>query len=438
MASLSKESHSVKMLVFDGSGRLSDLWRTTWPERANSHFDPVLADARLHQHCCFAPRPEHVDMMRGVLSCGELLLLPVFKSSGSTERLCLQILTGDKLLSLAMLQRDSYEAARRKYRWPRLFLTNTSILLALASTVVALLAENEGGCENENEGDAAPSGLMYYFSIFLPAVMLVVDQVESYLGTGLAVNAVERGAGLVESQMYRYKLGAADFADAVMMAHSKTGGDIGTDKQLLLTDRLHTIDLNVASSGAIFSLAKTGAKPKAAAAAASWSANADAVDMLDGDQYLKFRINPQLEHHTRQATACMMYSLIGRVALFVASAAGTVIATLGYSGWITVTVSFATGVSRWLATTRVEEKRNAASTRRSNVIAVQSFSSKGQVRRGARTRSASAPRGSSPSRSPRSRRGCRCRLASFSPPACRRPASSQRRPPARRAAHLAA
>ena len=37
---------------------------------------------------------------------------------------------------------------------------------------------------------------VYYASIILPAVMLVVDQIEAYLGTSKALNACERAAGL--------------------------------------------------------------------------------------------------------------------------------------------------------------------------------------------------------------------------------------------------
>ena len=55
----------------------------------------------------------------------------------------------------------------------------------------------------------------------------------------------------------------------------------------------------------------------------------------------------------------MWFSLLGRVALFLASAVGTTLATLGFSQYVAVTVAFSTAVSRWLSATRVEERRAA-------------------------------------------------------------------------------
>ena len=55
---------------------------------------------------------------------------------------------------------------------------------------------------------------------------------------------------------------------------------------------------------------------------------------------------------------CLAYSLMGRLSLFLASAFGTVLATIGTNTkYVAVSVAVSTAVSRWLLTTMVEEKR---------------------------------------------------------------------------------
>ena len=54
----------------------------------------------------------------------------------------------------------------------------------------------------------------------------------------------------------------------------------------------------------------------------------------------------------------LAYSLMGRLSLFLSSAFGTVLATIGTNTkYVAVSVAVSTAVSRWLLTTMVEEKR---------------------------------------------------------------------------------
>lgn len=57
----------------------------------------------------------------------------------------------------------------------------------------------------------------------------------------------------------------------------------------------------------------------------------------------------------------MPRALLGRILLFVASAGGSILATLGFSDWVVVCVAASTGISRVLANTRVEDMRKAHS-----------------------------------------------------------------------------
>jgi hypothetical protein len=113
--------------------------------------------------------------------------------SSALQRLCENLLTGDKIIRLANSQYAAYKAAQRNYAWPRLVMTNTSIILGFISTVVAVLlpdsssAAADAQCPEQNATAGPDQGIelggtfyevLYYASIILPALMLVVDQVE--------------------------------------------------------------------------------------------------------------------------------------------------------------------------------------------------------------------------------------------------------------------
>ena len=381
MAELSTDKHSVRLIVLHGSGRLADLWAEVWPTRGEETFDPTVASLRLQKAACFPPTVGHVECMRQVLNNGEVIMHPITNQSSTLERLCIGLMLGDKLLQLAKAQQAAYTAARHRYNMPRLILRNASIGLGLVSTIVAISVPDGGSYGIAEDGTIGEGGegvsmdnvasqplwvrAVYYASIILPAVMLVVDQIEAYLGTSKALNACERAAGLVESQTFRYKTKAGIYSDknlAEMAGHQAT--DFATARQLLLAKKLNAIQLEVAASDAQVDI-KAGTETMSGAMmehvllmkhAAKGTA---AADELDGDEYLKLRVEPMVIASTRASCMLLFWSLVGRIFLFVASAVGSVFATIGWSRYVAISVAFSTSVSRWLAATRVEERRTA-------------------------------------------------------------------------------
>ena len=60
-------SRHIEMLCLEGSGRVSDVWKHVWPERALSEFDPVKAHERITQAFCRTATHEDVTRFRRVL-----------------------------------------------------------------------------------------------------------------------------------------------------------------------------------------------------------------------------------------------------------------------------------------------------------------------------------------------------------------------------------
>ena len=193
MRAVSTAEHSVQLICLEGSGRVADMWAEAWPRRGQERFELRTARIRLQRAACKPPQVEHIDCMRQVLSEGELTLHPMSNESSALQRLCENLLTGDKIVRLANSQYAAYKAAQRHYSWPRLVMTNTSIILGFLSTLVAVLLpdSNSTATDTQSPDQNATAGpdqsieiggtfyqVLYFASIILPALMLVVDQVE--------------------------------------------------------------------------------------------------------------------------------------------------------------------------------------------------------------------------------------------------------------------
>ena len=378
--------HGVRLIVLDGSGRLSDLWGTIWHERNSSTFDPVLQQQRLSRSFCYQASEAEVSLLHLVLNKGELIIHPVANSAAALERLCMQQLLGDPLLVIADGQRMGYERASARYEWPRMLLTNTSICLALVSTVLAVLVD---------EDDRSSAG--FFLCIVLPALLMIVDQVDVYLGTSVAAHAVERARGILEQQTFMYRTRIAGYSDAVLARQLKEAAingateliDVETRRQQLFTLRLSEIDEAASAAGALVdvvhmatpggSSATTRVVPSdaaphtdnaplrpgsrgAAAAARSAVVEPDAApDVMDGDEYIRLRVDLHAKRSAREAKRLLFLSLLARLGLFVVAAVSTAIATIGYTKYVSVTVAVTTAITRWLNATRVEARRSAHS-----------------------------------------------------------------------------
>ena len=378
--------HGLRLIVLDGSGRLSDLWGTIWHERNSSTFDPVLQQQRLSRSFCYQASEAEVSLLHLVLNKGELIIHPVANSAAALERLCMQQLLGDPLLVIADGQRMGYDRAAARYEWPRMLLTNTSICLALVSTVLAVLVA---------EDDRSSAG--FFLCIVLPALLMIVDQVDVYLGTSVAAHAVERARGILEQQTFMYRTRIAGYSDAVLARQLKEAAingateliDVETRRQQLFTLRLSEIDEAASAAGALVdvvhmatpggSSATTRVVPSdaaphtdnaplrpgsrgAAAAARSAVVEPDAApDVMDGDEYIRLRVDLHAKRSAREAKRLLFLSLLARLGLFVVAAVSTAIATIGYTKYVSVTVAVTTAITRWLNATRVEARRSAHS-----------------------------------------------------------------------------
>eukprot|EP01063_Lacrimia_lanifica_P028244 TRINITY_DN4091_c0_g5_i1.p1 TRINITY_DN4091_c0_g5~~TRINITY_DN4091_c0_g5_i1.p1 ORF type:complete len:732 (+),score=240.88 TRINITY_DN4091_c0_g5_i1:124-2319(+) len=340
----------LKMVVLDGSGRLSDIWRDVYPERASAEFDAVVHSKRLSIAFCYEAGGKHLNALRVVLSHGDVVIHPVANQASGLEQLCVQLLLGDPLLDVAAQQAAQYTAAAARYQFPRTVLLASSILLALLSTIFAILV-----------GDDDTSSAMYYAVIALPAVLLVVDQIDVYVGTTAAAAATERAAGMVTHHTYLYQTRTGEFSDhAIARARQQATGPrerVGVDtyRQQLFAERLSAVAERLSAGKA---LVGTPSKGEVAPEPGATPRRGE-PDVITGDEYLKTRLVKGIEESHAAAKRLMWICLCVRLGLFAAGAVGSVLATLGYAKYVTISVAVSTALNRALSATNMEKRRHA-------------------------------------------------------------------------------
>ena len=398
--------HGLRLLLLEGSGRLAQLLRKLWPNRASSSFDAVAMQTCLSQTFAGMADVDSVEDLRVILSCGELVVHSIVSNSAVLERLCVQQLTGDRVLLVARNARDKYLSTSRNYAWPQRMLSMLSIVMAFAATVAAIMASERGLIRTnglfEKMGltrrlplpdEADFHSFAVYLCAALPVVLVVVDSIEGLMSTSEAQAAVQRAAGLVTQALYLYRCRAGDYADGslsksddLLASGSGSGTDLSTLRQVMLSHDLATISAVVDESGALLaqrSLPSTqpiseDPVSSSTSGGAWWhgehaygsAIETDAArcvgeqmlavpDFIDGDDYVRERVVPQLERSLSIARYTLLTVVAARIMSVAAAALGVALAMQSSTEWVTITVAASTAAARMLQTTRAEARRRA-------------------------------------------------------------------------------
>jgi hypothetical protein len=76
-------------------------------------------------------------------------------------------------------------------------------------------------------------------------------------------------------------------------------------------------------------------------------------------EYVRFRLSKTLTEFRNKHNELMVYSLMAQVFMYVLSALGSVLATIGMPEWVAITVALGQASQQWLRQNRVEERRIA-------------------------------------------------------------------------------
>ena len=391
--------HDIRVVLFEvqsPAAQLIRLLHELWPRRTLGSFDPIAAQDHLSQILDGSPSdPGSVDDLRAVLTRGRLVVHPAQSSAENLENVCVQELMGDHSLRLASEQRVRYLTSMRLYSWPSKSLSALSIVLAIVAAAVAVAADElyDDYSDYDDVQDVLQVGVFSrvflnglheqwatkagYICAALPALLAVIQLVQSLMTTSEAALAVERAAGLVERAVYLYRCRAGSYADLPLStAEAGTTSDVSTLRRRMLTRDLAAVATAVDDSGAMLipSLSSPSSERHDGSPFPMWLRKAWCMcccrpgtgdppetndDRMDGDAYARERLLPALQQSTSNARWLLVLSLGVRSVSLLALAVGTALALLGLLHWVAVAVALSTAASRFLELARVEERRRA-------------------------------------------------------------------------------
>ena len=392
--------HDVRVVLLEvasPAASMVQLLRDLWPRRTVGSFNPIAAQDHLSQILEGVPGdPGSVDDLRDILTRGRIVLHPAQSSAENLESVFVQELTGDRSLRIAKDQRERYLASRHFYSWPSSALSSVAVVLTVGAAAAAVAADelyNDFADYDEvndmlqwgffsrvflNGGAELWARQAGYICAALPALLAVVELLQSILRSSEAAAAVERAAGLVERASFLYRCRAGSYADLPLStAEAEATSDVSTLRRRMLTRDLAAVAAAVDDSGAMLVPSSSSADAAGSHDSSSYPMwlrrawcmcccrprNGDPPelhdDRIDGQAYAHERLLPALQLCTARARWLLGLSMAMRCASLISLAVGTALALIGLLHWVAVAVACSTAASRLLEMARVDERRRA-------------------------------------------------------------------------------
>lgn len=219
----------VPMLVLHGTGRVADLWTELWPKRSSSMFDAFAVHKMLQSKAGYNIEIDSTHMVREVLKKGQLMIHSLENNSTAFERLFRIELNGDQLIETAKRRVSSYARTIRIFSRYRSPLSNFTIFVGLVATVSSVLVSGietlYNGADRREEDELTESEkstlhllkeIFTWVAIVAPALLVVLNSVESFVSLNSMLIIAERAKARVENLMYQYRIRALQFSDSVI------------------------------------------------------------------------------------------------------------------------------------------------------------------------------------------------------------------------------
>eukprot|EP00756_Hemistasia_phaeocysticola_P039083 Hpha_TRINITY_DN16796_c7_g1::TRINITY_DN16796_c7_g1_i1::g.80076::m.80076 len=363
--------NNVPMILLAGSGRLIEVLDELWIDRSDSTLDVSAMIEVLRRRGVVPNHGPRWGVETGfvnleiLLSKGEVFFSPITKRV--LEDLCSTHLRGKDPMMTEVEQRVAqYEEARRAYKLWSMPLEFLSIIFSLGATVLAMFTYM-----------FADSGsTLYWVALVLPGLLVIIDELNSFLYCGARARAAERAAGLATKEKFCYAMCVGKYADrAIADAAGSKDMDLDSMRRVLLGKSLHDIDRALAdmqvnygqgpSYGCLQCFGWFNAKvfglfvPKL-----EWDiALGDSGDGVrwTGEEYKKNRLTAAKRRVAKWSAITMMGTIVIKVLLLVSASVGTVLASLGEGKWLAVSVASTTAINRLSKEFRVNEQRQAYS-----------------------------------------------------------------------------
>ncbi|MDY7231370.1 DUF4231 domain-containing protein [Hyalangium rubrum] len=308
------------VVVVQGSGRLADEVAALMRKRPRSIEDPVLAE---------------------IVSDGDLCLFPLEGSPRELKRLISRELREDSILKLAWQRFATYDA--NAMRQQRIFkrIQFWSLFLGLLGTLAVLVKNALPRLASSPALDLGSQALI----VTLAAAVTALVSASSRFKFGAKWIVLRAHAEAIKREIYRYRCSLGGTVEhrpgRLTCEHRLASRMKSISRQLMRTE---------ANLSALRSY--TGRIPPPSVV----SRGDDGFSALTPSQYIRFRLDEQLNYYRRRIDALdrqasrLQWSVIG------ISAVGTVLGAVGQELWISLTMALVMALTAWLGFQQAENR----------------------------------------------------------------------------------
>jgi hypothetical protein len=333
---LSGVLHSVRqgwpIIVVQGSGGNADEISAHLKKKTAFIEDPVMAE---------------------IIANGDIHLFPLESSVESLERLIVRELGGNASLRLAWENFALYDSNSGQYQSSFLNMQNRMLVLAVIGTFMALTQTqlNLWGVSAADrfpwlelfKEDALIDLIFKYIIITIPITVSVIMAAANRFKAGHKWVLLRSSTEAIKQQIYRYRTQSGIFNEKNTKKESR---EVKLARRLkAITKQLMQTEVNVAG----FEPYKGPIPPLYGAAP-----NDKGMSFLTPDQYIKFRLEDQLNYYRRKVEQLEKKSRRYQWYIYLIGGFGTLLAAIGFELWIALTTAIAGALTTFLEFRQLE------------------------------------------------------------------------------------
>jgi len=319
--------HNWPVVVIKGSGNLADELATLWQERPDFIPDPDLAEI------IFDGRRHFFQLERSIAAIERLLeQLTSHKEADETSTLELAWRT----FAMYDAGANRQQAVFNRFQKWILSLGVIGTLLALAQTQLEITGIEAG---------LVAANILYYLILLIPISVSLLVAASNRFNAGNKWILSRASAESIKKEIYRYRARAEIYSDLETRRLSR---DIKLTRKIDITSsKLMQTDVNTAAMPPY-----TGPIPPKYGAAEG----DDGMSYLTPDRYLKYRLQDQLAYYRGKTVQLEKQLKQFQWLIYLAGAAGTLLAAIGLELWIALTTALVTAFTTYLEYQKTEEK----------------------------------------------------------------------------------
>jgi hypothetical protein len=319
---LSSVRAGYPVLIIEGSGRMADEVAGLWRTRPEKIEDPVMAE---------------------IISDGKIHLFNIDNDEDELIRLIHRLLEGNSMLRDAWERFALYDFNAEKHQKTFGWLQSFILLLAVIGTLLAVIQSQIkltpisaiGKIQLDQENFIA---ILKYTIIIVPITISILISVVNRFKFGNKWIYLRTAAEEIISEIYRYRTRTSIYSNLRTM---------DTWRDLKLANKIKAINQRAMQT----EINLTGLRPYSGELPPHQYRCAEGdsgLDPLSPDQYIKYRLNEQLNYYQKNTVSLEKRLKIFQWLIYISGGVGTLLAAMDFEIWIAFTTALAGSFTTYL------------------------------------------------------------------------------------------